>query len=93
VDGLIFDYLAKNNPKLVENLRVIEKSEPFGMPPIVVPKGLNPKLKKQLQTVFLNLHHDPRGQQILSQLNIDRFIRGDTVNYLGVLRNKRMAVP
>ncbi len=93
VDGLIFDYLAKNNPNLVENLRVIEKSEPFGMPPIVVPRGLNPKLKEQLQTVFLNLHLDPKGQQILSQLNIDRFIRGDTVNYSGVLRNKRMAVP
>ncbi len=93
VDGLIFDYLAKNNPILVENLRVIEKSEPFGMPPIVVPRGLNPKLKEQLQTVFLNLHRDSKGQQILSQLNIDRFIRGDTVNYSGILRNKRMAVP
>ena len=92
VDGLIFDYLAKHNPALVQNIRIIEKSEPFGMPPVVVPRRLDPQLKAKLKSILLSLHQDAKGKQILDQLNIDRFVPGDSVNYLGVLRNQRLAL-
>jgi phosphonate transport system substrate-binding protein len=92
IDGLIYQYLEKKNPKMIQEVRIIEKSEPFGIPPVVVPRLLNPKIKKKLQLILIHLHEDPKGKTILNQLNIDRFILPDNVDYKSVYKNMRMAL-
>jgi phosphonate transport system substrate-binding protein len=87
IDGLIFEYLAKYHPEKVENIRIIEKSEEFGIPPVVVSKNIDPKIKQDLKNIFLNLHKDTIGKQILDKLLIDKFIEGDDKNYNNIRNN------
>jgi phosphonate transport system substrate-binding protein len=84
VDGLIFDYLKHFNPERVENLKVIETSEAFGMPPVVT---LNPDIKKHIQPMLLEMHKDAQGKKILKKLMIDRFVSSDSTDYGSILEN------
>ncbi len=54
--------------------KVIRKSEPYGIPPVVVPKGLDSKKKNELRNILLNMHRDVEGQNILQHLLIDQFV-------------------
>ncbi|RMH78555.1 MAG: phosphate/phosphite/phosphonate ABC transporter substrate-binding protein [Calditrichaeota bacterium] len=87
VDGLIYDYLETYAPEKVADLRIIEVSEDFGMPPIVVPAQLDPQLKKRLRHIFLHMHEDPAGQKILRQLMIDRFVPAREADYKSIEQN------
>lgn len=86
VDGLIFEYIKHNNPTAVKNIIVIEKSEDFGIPPIVASKNISEKIKQQLKDAFINMHNDSAGSLILKQLLIDRFELGNDSNY-NTIRN------
>ncbi|MCF6182675.1 phosphate/phosphite/phosphonate ABC transporter substrate-binding protein [Lutibacter sp.] len=81
IDGLIFNYIKKHDPERVKNLKIIKKSELFGIPPVVVPCNLDAKLKNELQNLFLNIHKDSLGETILSKISIDKFIKGRDIDY------------
>jgi len=87
VDGLIFEYLAKHHPEKVKNIKVIEKSEEYGIPPVVVSKSIDAVTKQKLKNIFLNIHNDSTGKQILSKLMIDKFIEGNDANYNSIRKN------
>lgn len=74
VDGLIFDYLYNSGSKDVKNLRIIEKSRFFGIPPVVSSKKLNQPVKEQIIKILLSMDSDPEGQKILKKLFIDKFV-------------------
>ncbi len=88
VDGLVFEYFKMKNPETVKNVRVVLKSEPFGMPPVVVRKNLEESLKNKLRKVFLNMHKSEEGKEILSNINIDRFELGNDQNYDSIRKMK-----
>jgi phosphonate transport system substrate-binding protein len=74
VDSLIWEYARRVDPALTAKTRVIVKSEPYGIPPVVVPKGLNPDLKRRLRQILFDAHLDARGREILAGMAIDRFV-------------------
>jgi phosphonate transport system substrate-binding protein len=74
VDGLIWEYYDYKNSSLTSQTRIIRKSEPYGIPPIVVYRDADPALKDRIRQFLLSMHEDPKGQKILSELMIDRFI-------------------
>lgn len=74
VDGLIWEYYHRRKPGFTARTRVIRRSEPYGMPPIVVSKYLAPQLKAKIGQLFLNMHRDVEGQKILRRLMIERFV-------------------
>ena len=74
VDSLVFDYMAARDRAVGTQIKVVEKSPPFGIPPVVVHPGLDPNLKEQLRRVFLDMDKDEMGKGILSRMGIDRFI-------------------
>lgn len=74
VDGLIWEYYHQKNPVFTFKTRVIRKSEPYGIPPIVASKSLNLQLKARIRRELFDMHQDPQGQKILNELLIDRFI-------------------
>lgn len=74
VDSLIYTYLVQREPGLEKKLRIIHKSPPFGIPPIVVSPSIRPQLRAELQAIFLEMHKDPQGQDALAILDIDQFI-------------------
>ena len=74
VDGLIWEYFHQKNPIFTSKTRVIRKSEPYGIPPIVASKSLTLQLKTLIRKELFAMHRDPQGQKILNELLIDRFI-------------------
>ena len=74
IDGLIWEYYHQRDPVFTSRTRIIRKSEPYGIPPIVASKYLSSKLKNRIRQLFFNMHLDPKGQKILAELMIDRFI-------------------
>jgi phosphonate transport system substrate-binding protein len=81
VNGLIFDYLSINQPDMVMNVNIIEKSEVFGIPPVVSSLLLPVETRDRLRKLFINMHEDARGREILGKLQIDRFIIADDTLY------------
>lgn len=81
VDGLIWEYMKSQDPTLTAQTKIILKSDPYGIPPIVVPSGLDPELKKSLRNIFLNIHNDEEGMKILTKLQIDKFVVLDDQRY------------
>ncbi len=73
VDGLIWEYYQQKNPIFTAKTRIIRKSEPYGIPPIVASRFLTADLKNRIRRVLFSMHRDPRGQKILNELMIDRF--------------------
>ena len=73
VDSLIWEYMMSTGPGFVEQTRIINRSEPYGIPPVVVPKNLAAKKKKILADILLNMHKENEGKAILTKLHIDQF--------------------
>lgn len=74
VDGLVWDYYQHTNPALTSATRIIRKSEPYGIPPLVASSSFPSGLKEKVREVLLTMNNDPKGQKILQNLLIDRFI-------------------
>lgn len=74
VDSLIWEYDNRNNPKFTAKTKIIERSPPYGIPPVVVTPGMDPKLKEKLRDIFLNAHKDPKGRELLKNMMIDKFV-------------------
>jgi len=81
VDSLVFDALVRSEPELGKRLRVVERSKPFGIPPVVVHPDLDPALKAAVRQALLEMHRDPQGRQALIVLNVDRFVLPDPAAY------------
>jgi phosphonate transport system substrate-binding protein len=74
VDGLIWEYYQHKNPSLTSETRIIKRSDPYGIPPVVASKTLSPKLKERVRQLLFSMHKDPGGGTILRELMIDRFV-------------------
>jgi phosphonate transport system substrate-binding protein len=74
VDGLIWEFYQEKNPTFTSKTRVIKKSEPYGIPPLVASKNLPGESKERIRQILFSVHQDPEGSKILKELMIDRFI-------------------
>ncbi len=74
VDGLVWEYYQRTNPALTSATRVVRKSEPYGIPPLVAASSVPSDLKKRVREIVLTMNEDPEGRKILANLLIDRFI-------------------
>lgn len=74
VDSLIYDYAASKNPIYTSQTKIIRKSPAYGIPPLVVRKGMDPALKDKLRKILLSMHADAAGKAILDGIMVDKFI-------------------
>lgn len=81
IDSLVLDYAFKRDPSLKDKIRVIRRSPPFGIPPVVAPPGLSANERLRLQEILLTMHENEQGRQVLADLGIDRFTRIDDGAY------------
>ena len=86
IDGLIWEYYNHKNPVFTSRTRIIRKSEPFGIPPLVAARHLRPELKDRMRQLVSSMHLDPEGQEILKELMIDRFTEPQEEWYAGIQR-------
>lgn len=79
VDSLVFQFTLSRQPDLANQVRVIHKSPPFGIPPVVIGPQVRPQLRAELQELFLGMDADPLAANALSELDIEKFVLiGDT---------------
>jgi len=81
VDSLIWEYINATNPEYTSKSRIIRKSSPYGIPPVVVRKGLDPDLKEQLREIFLGIHKNGTGKEILQGMMTEKFVEIDNEAY------------
>lgn len=74
VDGLIWEFYQEKNPTFTSKTRIIKKSEPYGIPPLVASKSLLAESKERIRQILFSMHQDPEGKKILTELMIDRFL-------------------
>jgi phosphonate transport system substrate-binding protein len=91
VDSYVYDYLAKIQPALVARTRIIHRSAPNPITPVVVRTGLSAALKSRLREVFLEMDRDPRGRTLLTTLGFKRFVPITDGSY-DLIREMRRAV-
>ncbi|WP_211213726.1 substrate-binding domain-containing protein [Desulfomonile tiedjei] len=92
VDGLIWDFYAQRNPSITNSTRVIRKSDPYGIPPLVASKTLGTAAKASISELLFSMHQDAKGRKILDQLMIDRFIDPQDEWYDSIRNMSRKAV-
>ena len=85
VHGQIWEYYNHRNPVFTSKTRIIQKSKPFGNPPIVASSHLPKKMKERIRELLYDMHRDPEGKRILNELMIDRFIAPKTDCYDPIL--------
>jgi phosphonate transport system substrate-binding protein len=89
VDSLVWDFYNRRNPKITSTTRVIQKSDPYGIPPLVAAKTMPAEAKEQIRKLLFSMHQDAKGRRILDQLMIDRFIAPRDEWYEGIREMSR----
>ena len=74
VDSLIWDFYAHKQPDLTAKTRIIRRSEPYGIPPVVASHVMADAQRTKLQGILLKMHENTQGKSILQALLIDRFV-------------------
>lgn len=74
VDSLVYEYMRNTKPEVISKTRILEVSPPFGIPPVVVPKDIDPFLEQRLKDIFLDMDKDEEGRGILLKIKIDKFV-------------------
>lgn len=90
VDSLIWEYMNSTDPSLTSRTRIIRKSEPFGIPPVVVPSSLDETMKEKLRQLFLNIHTEEKGRKIIEKLHIDKYVIQDDRQYDSIRKMQRV---
>jgi len=81
VDSLVYEFALARDPRLAQRLKVIHRSPPFGIPPVVVSPHIRPQLRARLQEVLLGMSAHPQGQIALKSLGFDTFVAIDDSAY------------
>jgi phosphonate transport system substrate-binding protein len=84
VNSLIYDYQLKFTPEKLANVKIVEQSELYRTPPVVVSKNIDKETLNELEDIFYNLHRDKKGQEILKGLMIDRYERAIDSDYANI---------
>lgn len=72
IDSLAYEYLQKNHPDLIGQVRIVAVLPPVGTEPMVARRQF--PYKQEVQNILLRLHEDASLTEALNQLMIDRFI-------------------
>jgi phosphonate transport system substrate-binding protein len=74
VDSLVYEFATAREPALLEKTKIIHRSPPFGIPPVVVSPSIRPQLKAELQESLLEMINSHEGQKGLQAIGVDRFV-------------------
>ncbi len=84
VDSLVYDYMRKSGSPYTNQTKIIKRSPPFGTPPVVVVRDIDPAIKEKVKNAFLTMHRMPKGKAILEAMMIDGFVEVPDHDYDGI---------
>jgi len=73
VESLVYEYMLKKGSPYAKQAKVIKRSPPFGIPPVITAKQIDAGLKKKIRDALLNMHRTEKGREILKAMMIDGF--------------------
>lgn len=92
VDSLIWEYMQQKQPAVTARVKVIDRSDPYGIPPVVARRGVPADTVKKVQQILFTMHKDVEGRKILAGMMTDRFVPGDDSNYDSIREINRWLV-
>ncbi len=90
VDSLVWDFENTTDPRFTKRTKIISKSPPYGIPPVVVSKDIDPVLKEKLRKILFQMHEDKKGKEILDRIMIDRFSEANDSIYDSIREMKKV---
>lgn len=81
VDGYIWETLARIEPELTGETRVIAKSDWYGFPPIVARASLAAEDLDAIRQIFVSMDENDEGRRLLGRMNLDGFVPGEDTWY------------
>ncbi len=75
VESLVYEYMIKTGSPYARQTRIIKRSPPYGTPPVVVTKEVDPALRDKIREAFLNMNKNAKGKAILDAMMIDGFVQ------------------
>lgn len=89
MDSIVYDHMLKIGSPYAGQTRIIKRSPPFGIPPVVVTQDIDPALRKKIRDVLLDMHKTVKGKTILDAMMIEGFIEVPDSNYDSVRKMER----
>jgi phosphonate transport system substrate-binding protein len=77
----VFDMLAKEDPRIKEDLVILAKSPDVPSNGLGLKKGFAPVLKEKLKKVLLTMVDDPEGRKVLDEFGVIKFIETSHEDY------------
>ncbi|MBI2894002.1 MAG: phosphate/phosphite/phosphonate ABC transporter substrate-binding protein [Deltaproteobacteria bacterium] len=74
VDNLIYESIATRHPEVGAKIRVIHRSPPFGMLPLIASPTLPETMRARLRRAILTLDRDAEAAAALRIVGIERFV-------------------
>ena len=81
VDNLVYLHLLSREPEIGDLTKVIDRSPPMGIPPVVTSPRLSQRSRNELKALLLGMRDDPEGRAALRALEFDRFVEIDDRAY------------
>jgi len=81
VDSLVYEYMRKTGSPYARQTKITKRSPPYGIPPVVVTRDVDPRLKDKVKEAFLSMRNTPKGKAILDAMMIDGFVEVPESNY------------
>jgi phosphonate transport system substrate-binding protein len=81
VESIVFDHMLKTGSPYAKQTKIIKRSPPYGIPPVVVTRDIDPELRKEVKDAFLSMQKTLRGKTVLAAMMIDGFVEVPDKNY------------
>lgn len=74
IDSTVLEWELEHQPELRTQVRVVETIGPSPIPPWVMARHLQSRLRQRLQELLLQMHEDREGRLLLAKGRLDRFV-------------------
>lgn len=81
VDSLVWETMEAHDPSVSGRTRVVHRSPPFGINPVVVRRGLAPDLAEALAVALIGMDGNVAGRRVLEAIGVSGFSRDLPVDY------------
>jgi phosphonate transport system substrate-binding protein len=81
IDSIVLDLYLQQHPEHVAAFRSLERLGPSPIPPFIVRTSVPEAERGQLKRLLLDMHNDPRGQQLLAKGPVAKFVAVEDSDY------------
>ena len=91
IDSTVLEAEFDQYPEFKKQIRIIDSLGPSPIPPWLIHKKMNAKLRKRIREALINLHEDEEGRNILAKGNYARFAQVSDQDYDEIRRMEKKA--